>query len=187
MNAAEAARLIGASRSGLARLGRTWEEHRDETVAGAGTGRDRDAGAGAPTWRQAGMPAAGGGSAGRTLSALVERRRQPAVRVSNDITATTEKPSSVLALLGGADVCAGAPVRLVAVPTHGGHHVARVPTQSSMARSGAPGRRVSWYKRTESWVCWSHDRSLSGRPEWSILSVPVAVAAGSAPGVLSGR
>jgi hypothetical protein len=38
------------------------------------------------------------------LAAFVERRRQPAVRVGFDITATTEKSISVLALLGGADV-----------------------------------------------------------------------------------
>ena len=37
LNGAEAARLIGASRSYVARLCRTWEEHRDEIVAAAGT------------------------------------------------------------------------------------------------------------------------------------------------------
>jgi hypothetical protein len=100
VNAAEAARLIGASRSYVARLCRTWEQHRDEITAAAGTDKPS---------RRAYIEAVRGDDGGWViaragLAAFVERRRQPAVRVGYDVTATTEKSLSVLALLGGPEV-----------------------------------------------------------------------------------
>lgn len=100
VNAAEAARLIGTSRSYVARLCGTWEEHRDEITAA--TESDNPS-------RRAYVVAARSDDSGWSitrddLAAFVERRRQPAVRVGYDVTATTEKSLSVLALLGGAEV-----------------------------------------------------------------------------------
>jgi conjugative relaxase-like TrwC/TraI family protein len=100
VTAAEAARLIGTSRSYVARLCRTWEEHRDEITAAAGSGT--------PSRRayiEAARTVDGGWAITREdLAAFIGRRRQPAVRVGYDVTATTEKSLSVLALLGGAEV-----------------------------------------------------------------------------------
>ncbi len=99
LTGAEAARLIGTSGSYVARLCRTWAKHRADIEAARRAGKspgktyivaERD---GDGAWR----------IRREDLAAYAERRRQPAVRVGYDVTATTEKSLSVLALLGGAD------------------------------------------------------------------------------------
>jgi conjugative relaxase-like TrwC/TraI family protein len=95
-----AARLVGASRGYLCRLCRSYLEHRGEIDAKLAAGEtpkraflacrlDRDG-----NYRVTRAE----------LAAYAERRRRPAVRVGYDVTATTEKSISVLALLGGAQV-----------------------------------------------------------------------------------
>jgi hypothetical protein len=97
LTGAEAARLIGTSASYVARLCRTWGTHRADIEVAHGAGKspgktyivaDRDEDG---TWQ----------IRREDLAAYAERRRQPAVRVGYDVTATTEKSLSVLALLGG--------------------------------------------------------------------------------------
>lgn len=90
-----AARLVGMSRSYLSRLCRAYLEHRDDIQATVSRGElprrahvvcRRDEGGYRITRRD--------------LAGYTERRRRPAVRVGYDVTATTEKSISVLALLG---------------------------------------------------------------------------------------
>jgi hypothetical protein len=90
-------RLVGVSPSYLARLCRTYPNHEDEiTVALA---------EGSPPERSHLVCRQNGDGHYRStraeLTALAERRRRPAVRVGFDVTATTEKSISALALLGG--------------------------------------------------------------------------------------
>ena len=115
VNAAEAARLIGASRSYVARLcrtlGRAPGRDRGRRRDRAGPGRRPDA----PTWRQAGMPAAGGGSAGRTW-----RRSWSGAASQQCGCATTSPPpprSPAASSPCSAVPTSRGPVRLVAVPT----------------------------------------------------------------------
>jgi conjugative relaxase-like TrwC/TraI family protein len=95
-----AARLVGTSRGYLSRLCRSYLEHQPETDTKLADGetpkraylvcrRDRD--------RNYRVTRA-------DLAAYADRRRRPAVRVGYDVTATTEKSISVLALLGGTQV-----------------------------------------------------------------------------------
>jgi conjugative relaxase-like TrwC/TraI family protein len=100
LSAPEAARMVGTSRSYLARLCRTYAEHRNEIdqALAAGTTPKR-------SYVVCRQDEAGDWRITRdALAAYADRRRQPAVRVGYDITATTEKSISVLALLGGPDV-----------------------------------------------------------------------------------
>jgi len=93
----EASRLVGASRSYLARLCRTYAEHQAEIDAAVADGT--------PPGRAYLVSRRDGSGAWRitrqALADYIDRRRQPAVRVGYDITATTEKSISVLALLSG--------------------------------------------------------------------------------------
>jgi conjugative relaxase-like TrwC/TraI family protein len=100
----EAARLVGASPSYLARLCRSYLTHQDEITATLAEGgrpkracmicRQDDDGRYRVTRSE--------------LAAFAERRRRPAVRVGYDVTATTEKSISVLAMLGSPQVRAEA-------------------------------------------------------------------------------
>jgi conjugative relaxase-like TrwC/TraI family protein len=129
LNAAEAARLIGTSRSYVARLCRTWEEHRAdiEAAADAGTPSRR-------AYIESGRGDDGGWVITREdLAAFVERRRQPAVRVGYDVTATTEKSLSVLALLGGPEVRGEV---LAAVETANDTGMAWLERNAAAARAG---------------------------------------------------
>lgn len=76
----------------------------------------------------------------------MERRRRPAVRVGYDVTATTEKSFSVLALLGGPDIrrevlgaieVANDPASTGSRPTR---HAPATAEPSSVSRAG-PWRR----------------------------------------------
>jgi conjugative relaxase-like TrwC/TraI family protein len=96
----EAARLVGASPSYLARLCRSYVDHRDEITATLAEG-------GAPKRAHLVCLKDTDGHHRVTraeLAAYIERRQRPAVRVGYDVTATTEKSISVLALLGGPQV-----------------------------------------------------------------------------------
>ncbi len=99
LSVAAAARLVGASPSYLARLCRAYREHQgdiDAAIAGGDTPRRAYLVARRDTtgeWR----------IRRDDLAAFAQRRRQPAVRVGYDITGTTEKSFSVLALLSGHD------------------------------------------------------------------------------------
>jgi hypothetical protein len=95
-----AARLVGASPSYLARLCRSYLTHRDEIVTTLAEG-------GTPKRAYLACRQDGNGRyrvARAELAAFAERRRRPAVRVGYDVTATTEKSISVLALLCGRQV-----------------------------------------------------------------------------------
>jgi conjugative relaxase-like TrwC/TraI family protein len=100
----EAARLVDASPSYLARLCRSYLIHQDEITATLAEG-------GRPNWAHMVCRQDDDGRYRVTrseLAAFAERRRRPAVRVGYDVTATTEKSISVLALLGGPQVRAAA-------------------------------------------------------------------------------
>jgi conjugative relaxase-like TrwC/TraI family protein len=95
-----AARVVGVRRGYLSRLGRSYFDHRDEITAALAAGevpkraylacrRDEDG-----TYRVTRAE----------LVAYTERRRRPAVRVGYDVTATIEKSTSLIALLGGPHV-----------------------------------------------------------------------------------
>jgi hypothetical protein len=93
----EAVRLVGVSPSYLARLCRTYLNHEDEITAAFAEGS-------APkrSFLVCRRDADGHYQITRAEpAAFAERRRRPAVRVGYDVTATTEKSISVLALLGG--------------------------------------------------------------------------------------
>lgn len=129
VNAAEAARLIGASRSYVARLCRTWKEHRNEIAAAAESENPS---------RRAYIVATRSDDSGwsitrEDLAAFVERRRQPAVRVGYDVTATTEKSLSILALLGGLEVRAEV---LAAIETANDTGMAWLERNAAAARAG---------------------------------------------------
>jgi hypothetical protein len=95
-----AARLVGVRRGYLSRLCRSYLDHRGEITAALAAGetpkraylvcRQEEDGSYRVTRAE--------------LAAYAERRRRPAVRVGYDVTATTEKSISVLALLGGPQV-----------------------------------------------------------------------------------
>jgi conjugative relaxase-like TrwC/TraI family protein len=92
-----ASRLVGASPSYLARLCRTFLKHHDEITTALA-----DGGALKRAYLACRRDEDGRHRITRTeLAAFAERRRRPAVRVGYDVTATTEKSISVLALLGG--------------------------------------------------------------------------------------
>jgi conjugative relaxase-like TrwC/TraI family protein len=97
MSIPAAARLAGVRRGYLSRLCRSYFDHRDEITAALARGevpkraylacrREEDG-----TYRVTRAE----------LAAYAERRRRPAVRVGYDVTATTEKSISIVALLGG--------------------------------------------------------------------------------------
>jgi conjugative relaxase-like TrwC/TraI family protein len=95
-----AARLIGTSRGYLSRLCRTYLEHRDEIDAKLAAGETPNR-----AYLTARLDRDGNYRVTRAeLAAYAERRKRPAVRVGYDVTATTEKSISVLALLGGTQV-----------------------------------------------------------------------------------
>jgi conjugative relaxase-like TrwC/TraI family protein len=104
LSATDAARLIGTSVSYVARLCRTWDQHRAEIEAAIAKGKS-------PGKAYIVAERVGDGVTWRIrredLAAFTERRRQAAVRVGYDVTATTEKSLSILALLGGANARAG--------------------------------------------------------------------------------
>jgi TrwC relaxase len=95
-----AARLLGVRRGYLSRLCRIYLAHQDDITAALATGDT-------PTRAYLVCRRAEDGSYRVTraeLAAYTQRRRRPAVRVGYDVTATTEKSISVLALLGGPGV-----------------------------------------------------------------------------------
>jgi conjugative relaxase-like TrwC/TraI family protein len=95
-----AARLVGASPSYLARLCRSYLKNRDEITATLAAGEIPKR-----TYLVCRREEDGSYRVTRTeVAAYAERRRRPAVRVGYDVTATTEKSISVLALLGGPQV-----------------------------------------------------------------------------------
>jgi conjugative relaxase-like TrwC/TraI family protein len=100
LSVAAASRLVGTSPSYLARLCRTYETSR-EGIDAALAVREM------PRRAYLVCRRAEDGTYRVTrqeLAAFAERRRRPAVRVGYDVTATTEKSISVLALLGGRQV-----------------------------------------------------------------------------------
>jgi conjugative relaxase-like TrwC/TraI family protein len=95
-----AARLVGVRRGYLSRLCRTYLDHQDDIAASVAAGE-------APkrTYLVCRREEDGSYRVTRAeLAAYTDRRRRPAVRVGYDVTATTEKSISVVALLGGAQV-----------------------------------------------------------------------------------
>jgi conjugative relaxase-like TrwC/TraI family protein len=92
-----AARLVGVRRGYLARMCSSYLDNRDEITAALDEGDTPKR-----TYLVCRREEDGSYRVSRTeLAAYAERRRRPAVRVGYDVTATTEKSISVLALLGG--------------------------------------------------------------------------------------
>lgn len=95
---AEAAALVGASPSYVARLCRRWEQDRAKIEKALAEGKPTGT-----AWLVAHKEAGTWRIRREDLAAYAERRRRPSVRVGYDLTLTTEKSLSVLALLGGPD------------------------------------------------------------------------------------
>ncbi len=95
-----AARLVGTTRGYLSRLCRTYVDHKTEIDAKLAAGETPKR-----TYLVSRQDRDGNYRVTRgDLAAYADRRRRPAVRVGYDVTATTEKSISVLALLGGTKV-----------------------------------------------------------------------------------
>jgi conjugative relaxase-like TrwC/TraI family protein len=95
-----AARLVGVRRGYLSRLCRSYLKHRDKITTNLDAGETPKRAFLACRQEQDGSYRV----TREELAAYADRRRRPAVRVGYDVTATTEKSISVLALLGGPQV-----------------------------------------------------------------------------------
>jgi conjugative relaxase-like TrwC/TraI family protein len=101
IRAAEAARLLGVIPQYVRRVAKRYEDNRQEIESTLADGRRPRS-----NYLVAARDPKGRWMITRKeLAAFVARRRQPAVRVGYDLTLTTEKSLSVLALLGGPRVC----------------------------------------------------------------------------------
>jgi conjugative relaxase-like TrwC/TraI family protein len=135
---AEAARLAGTTARYLRTLASRYDQDRERIDASIAAGRRP---------RQAYL-VAHRGTRGRwlvtrrNLTDYLQRRRPPAVRVGYDLTLTTEKSLSVLALL--ADPAVGRVV-LEAIQTGNDHALGWLETRAAFARvSGAQARARGW-------------------------------------------